>query len=214
MITSKGGVVEALAQGLSNRLARANLPLEFLGSWEHCSSGRKSVLAHSLGLGMLSASVADITGVEQVLIDVRLKKDADGALVTWQPDLIGCGKVHPPIISPVIYVDFESPNSSDRRIWDKDIGGYRRWLAAEGEEAPYVIVVCLPVRPHGYWPLRYTHANGYNVMHGGQSSKLKQQGPLAFWTESWRDKRTPSDFSSVTILNIGNGKVEEINIFK
>lgn len=209
-------VVDELSSKFANRLRVAKLPPEFFGSWEHCSSKRDSVLCHSIGLGLLAAAVADLKVVQQVGIDsrltLRIRKSGKSGRKSWRPDVVGFRREGDEFI-PVVYGDFESPNSSDGRVPVKDVEGYRSWLMAGGEPAPYVLVVCLPESEHGYWPLRYT--KGWNKDHVGRLPKLREKGPLRYWCEAWRpilgNKKT---LKGITILNAGNGIVEPLLLTK
>ncbi len=209
-------VVEEASSNFAKRLRAAKLPPDFFGSWEHCSSNRDSVLCHSIGLGLLAAAVADLKAVQQVGIDsrltLRIRKGGRSERKSWRPDVVGFRRNGDQFI-PVVYGDFESPNSSDGRVPVKDVEGYRSWLKAGGEPAPYVLVVCLPEREQGYWSLRYT--KGWNKGHAGRLSELREKGPLGYWCDAWRPSlENKKNLKGITILNAGNGIVEPLPLTK
>jgi hypothetical protein len=89
---------------------------------------------------MIGNAVAQMDGVAWVGIDVRLNNPGDH--IKFQPDVVGFREDR----SHVLYVDFESPNSCDSRIADKDVRPYLKWTAKHNDAAYYVIVTSLPDR--------------------------------------------------------------------
>jgi len=202
-------ISNAIEAKLRERLKQAALSPDFFGSWNHCSGSRKSVLCHSIGVGLLAAAIAEVAGVQQVGIDVRLRRAGNN----WQPDVIGFRRGRRGELVPVVYADFESPNSSDARVPEKDLRAYRKWVQGGGRAAPYVIVVCLPKAPYGPWPLAYTTGRGYNVKHRGRGKRVRS-APLAYWRKVWHSEvaRRKIDLAKIGILNVGDGEVGRVNL--
>jgi hypothetical protein len=139
-------------------------------------------------------------------IDVRLNL---GCGVKFQPDVIGFRED----LSHVLYVDFESPNSCDTRIKDKDILPYLNWVSKHHDAANYVIVTSLPDRPSSAWQLRWTSgqdASGRNREHR-QFRDAIRANPLLYWSEVWRHDLTGRDLSRVVFLNIDRKSVRQVD---
>lgn len=196
-------------------LKSANVPPLFFNSWEHCSSERTDVFCHSVFLSILNDAIQALPNVSQTAVDVRLtsRSPDDGRIVKWQPDIVALARDGEDYC-PILYADFESPNSSDLRILAKDIEGYHRWLDNGGTRAPYILVVVLPDRTEEYWPLKYTGKNKYNAVVRGRANELEKFGPKKFWLDQFREelRKNPIDLSNIAIINIGNGFPELLKI--
>lgn len=208
-------LTKIIINNFDTSLKSANVPPLFFNSWEHCSSTRRDVFCHSVFLSILNDAIQALPNVSQTAVDVRLtsRSPDDGRIVKWQPDIVALSREREGYC-PVLYADFESPNSSDLRILAKDIEGYHRWLDNGGTQVPYILVVVLPDQTGGYWPLRYTGKTQYNSVVNGRNNELKELGPKKFWLDQFRQtlRKNPIDLSDISIINIGNGFPELLKI--
>lgn len=172
-----------------------NCPLvtkEFYNSFEYTRTGND--LSHSRTLGILVQTCYAMPGVVVVDVDVHLNEDG----VKFQPDLVGRDKEG----APIIIVDFESPNSSDARVPQKDVEAYVAWTEAVHAATPYLIITSLPhivdtPRPPSVggtasrrrakpkWDVRYTAPGYYNCEHK-EFADLIRSNPFAYWYREYR----------------------------
>jgi hypothetical protein len=146
--------------------------------------------------------VAQIDDVKYVGIDVKLNR---GERIKFQPDIVGFRKD----LSHVVYVDFESPNSCDSRLPEKDIKQYLRWVS-DGSVTPYIVITSLPDQSAPRWALRY--ASDLNAEHRNSRTEMRAN-PLSYWSSVWRRDLAGVDLSRVTLLNINGRSVRNIEIF-
>jgi hypothetical protein len=92
-------------------------------------------------LGILTKILWTIKEVKHVAVDLRLNDKGGNK---FQPDLVALADLDEPL-QPLLFIDYESPNSSDIRIPHKDVAAYRAWSEKEGCRAPYIIIT-LPVK--------------------------------------------------------------------
>ena len=177
------------------------LPKELEGLYDTFNFTRTGKnLCHPVTWGLLTKIVANLEGVAYVGIDVRLNVGG----VKFQPDVVGFqedGKA-------VVYVDFESPNSSDARIPRKDVKPYLAWVGDTSDSAPYVTVTALPNLPAPDWELRWTNRDQYNFKHKGKREEIRAN-PLRYWRGVWGEELRGYDLSSVLLLNIDRRKVTQ-----
>jgi hypothetical protein len=193
-------------QGLTQRLTTAlelellRLPETFCSSFDYTTTGKN--LTHPIIVAALARIVARESNVEHVGVDVRLNRQGDDGVAperTWrfQPDVVGFNID----LEPVLFVDYESPNSSDERIIEKDVRPYLTWRKATKTSAPYILITTLPEVPSPKWEVRYTSSIGYGAAAKGKSN-LVQENPLRFWTSIWKAMLEAGDLQGITILNI------------
>jgi hypothetical protein len=191
----KGSLAESFSEHLQTAIDAAKLPDGFYDTFHFVETGNN--LCHPITLSIIGNAVARIDGVVHVGIDVRLNL---GGGVKFQPDVVGFGEDR----SHVLYVDFESPNSCDTRIKDKDILPYLNWVSKHPNAADYVVVTSLPDRLSPTWQLRWT--SGEDV--SGRNSEHRQfrdairANPLRYWSKVWRHDLINRDLSRVVFLNI------------
>jgi hypothetical protein len=139
-----------------------------------------------------------LPGVAAVDVDVRLN---DCRNVKFQPDTMALDNDGHCLLA----VDFESPNSSDARIPEKDVEPYLRWSNQQPSRVPYLIITSLPKhvpppRPRlgvgrslrrGFskkqWELRYTSPGGCNEAHLQHKDEI-ESNPCAYWYRFYREK--------------------------
>lgn len=106
-----------------------------------------------------------------------------GAPLTWKPDVVLWDKAD----NPLCVVEYESLNSSDERVFEKDISKYERWTKKRREEGlppvPLLIVTTLPNRP---FP-QYKNFHAYNREHKGVLKEIRLN-PCAYWYAVFRQR--------------------------
>ncbi len=135
---SKELISASFSKSLQHAIDAAKLPDGFYDSFAFTETGNN--LCHPITVWMIGNAVAQMDGVAWVGIDVQLNNPGDH--IKFQPDVVGFREDR----SHVLYVDFESPNSCDSRIADKDVRPYLKWTAKHNDAAYYVIVTSLPDR--------------------------------------------------------------------
>jgi hypothetical protein len=136
-------------------------------------------------------------------VDAKLNWQGDGdgrwtgEKCKLQPDVVGFDVD----LRPMLFVDYESPNSSDERIIEKDIKAYLRWREVTKKTVPYVLITTLPSVESPRWEVRYTSNVGYGAAAKGQA-KVVRENPLRFWTNVWKGNPVMRDLTNLAILNI------------
>ncbi len=119
--------------------------------------------------------VADVTGNKNI---------RKGMTPRWQPDVVLWASEG----APMCVVEYESLNSSDERVIEKDAAGYRRWMNVHDDPTPLLIVTTLPNAASPWYRLRYADkdpANNYNWRHHGKESEV-QRNPFLYWYRHYR----------------------------
>jgi len=181
------------------RIGIKDFPEDFYDSFNYTTTGKN--LTHPWTIGLLSNTFWGFNQFTQVGIDVRFNLDHKAK---FQPDLVGYTKYE-----PVLFVDYESPNSSDARIPEKDVKPYLAWMAATKKRGEYIIITTLPDRCCPHWQVRYTSESGCN--HGfGNKRKEIQKNPFEFWYRYYRRQLCGSDLGALSFININGRTVEHI----
>ncbi len=160
---------------------------------------------HPISLGILSRILSSVAGVKYVGVDFRL----NSGRIKFQPDLVALSQVEP--LRPVLFLDYESPNSSDMRIPSKDVNAYRAWSQVYGRHIPYIIVTTLPNRKADCWKLRWTTKEQYNAKFRGREKDICQN-PFRFWYDEYRVALRGEDLSQIHFLNIDGKKVKHVRL--
>jgi len=177
----------------------------FFDSFDYTTTGRN--LCHPRVLGLVVKTAWTLPGVAAVDIDVKLNL---GGKVKFQPDVVAVdceGK-------PLIIADFESPNSSDARIPEKDVKPYLAWAEKSAHRVPYFIITALPRVPRS-WELRWTAAGKWNDGHWEHRAHILKS-PFEYWYGWYRKTVTPMLEAkgelgkTVNFLNIAEMDVQEI----
>lgn len=195
------------AAEIRRRLGEAIQPLPpgFYSSFDYVETG--SNRCHAVTIGLLARIVADLPGIAFVGIDVPVK-EGDAKM---KPDVVGFD-VH---LHERIFVDFESPNSSDTRVKEKDIDPYLAWRAAAEDPVPYVIITSLPNCHSPEWQLRWASGDQYNTWIRKNGPEIRQAlfaNPLRFWRQHWRDMTEDTDLPGITLLNIDRKAVRRVRL--
>jgi hypothetical protein len=98
--------------------------------------------------------------------------------IKWQPDMTLRSKAG----HVLLLVDFESPNSSDFRVIDRDIiSGYLNWIVKYQTVPEYLIITSLPDDEAPHWKCRYSE--------GEQGLKMKdvRRNPFRYWYAFYKE---------------------------
>lgn len=187
-----------VADEIASRLeaALAHMPAGFHDSFAYTQTGRN--LTHPVTLGLLARLLWEMPRIAHVAIDCRLNL---GRGIKFQPDLVGLGSNE----DMVLFLDYESPNSSDARIPIKDVDAYLTWSRACESSAPYIVVTTLPDCESESWELRYaTKADHWNAAFRGRRDEVRKN-PCAFWYAYYKAELAKRDVRNVALINI-NGR--------
>src|ERR1700704_6035644 len=110
-------------------------PQGFYDSFDFTRTG--SNFTHPRTLGYIARALWALRGVATVGIDVRFN---DGNGVKIQPDAVAFDDND----EPVLLVDYESPNSSDARVPNKNVRRFLTWIDGKQRVPSYVIITTLP----------------------------------------------------------------------
>jgi hypothetical protein len=156
---------------------------------------------HPITVGILCKILWGLKTISAVGVDMRFNA---GKGKKFQPDLTGfdnCG-------SPLIFLDYESPNSSDARIPSKDVDSYKSWIATQESQVPYIIITTLPDKEAPDWQVRYTSKRGCNYHFSNKKSEILKN-PFRFWYSYYRKCVKEPNAYSIFFANI-NGKVVDL----
>jgi len=193
-------ISDKLSKLLQERII--DVPEGFYDTFKYTKTGNN--LTHPITWGILAESLLGIPGIKRVGLDVRLNL---GNKFKFQPDLIGYNSN----FESVVFVDYESPNSSDARIPIKDVDSYRKWSRKSKKTAPYIIITTLPDHIAPDWELRYASKNKYNEAFFGMKKRI-QKNPCHFWYSHYLKeigKRKIKD-GSIAMINISGKKVTRL----
>jgi hypothetical protein len=181
-------------QQLNSELEMCPLVNErFYNSFDYTRTGQN--FCHSRTIGLLAKICWSLPDVVVVDVDVHYNL---GRRVRFQPDLAAIGQDG----IPLVIVDFESPNSSDARIPDKDIMPYVEWVGIARASPAYLIITSLPhiVRPERprfrrtlgpkvfpAWEIRYTSVGWANEAHWQFQEEIKRS-PFNYWYTWYRQE--------------------------
>ena len=124
----------------------------FFNSFAFTTTGQN--FCHPRMHGLIVKVAWGLPDVAALDIDVRLNR---GNKLKFQPDTVAldCSQ------RPLLIADFESPNSSDARIPEKDVKTFLAWARATECRAPYFIITSLPSMATP-WELRWTAKDKWN----------------------------------------------------
>ena len=198
---------EIQIEQLRSRLEGAlrSLPEGFYDTFEFTTTG--NTLCHSITLSLIAKVLGEMDGVGYVGVDVKLN---DGGGVKFQPDVVGFGNAESlGRVEPVIFVDFESPNSSDGRVPNYHLPQYMRWIKVQEHKAPYVVITSVPDAPAPKWKLLYAGPKGLNFVHKAHLNEIRRN-PFRYWKAVWAKElcnQSGLDMSGVFFLNINGRQV-------
>jgi hypothetical protein len=175
-------------------------PDQFYDSFRYTTTGQN--LTHPLTLGLLTKVLWQLEGVKFVAVDFRLNDSG----AKFQPDLVALSCVEPK--APLLYVDYESPNSCDTRIPTKDVAAYIEWSRLSSSRAPYIIVTTLPANRMDDYQLRYASKGSANYPHKYNISKIRDN-PYAYWYGEYKLALKKHKLDGIWFINI-NGKTVKV----
>lgn len=176
------------------------LPDNFYSSFDYTTTGNN--FTHPITWGLLAEIVRSIPTVVRVAIDPRFNANRE----KFQPDIVGINGDRFKDDSIVVYVDYESPNSSDARIPTKDIEAFIKWRHLTGIHKPYIVITTLPKTVSLTWELRWTGKDQYNRPFNGQEDQLREN-PFSFWYRYYEEEFAKCDMSHIALINIDGKKV-------
>lgn len=171
---------------------------EFFGTFKFTQTGNN--ITHPVAWALIARLLWDYPDAVQVQIDPRLNL---GGGCKFQPDvsaLNGDGQ-------HLIFIDYESPNSSDARIPTKDADAFASYRKQSGSTAPYVVMTTLPDYESADWELRYTANGYYNERFKGCDCKIREN-PYRFWYEFYHSEFEPRDMRQIALVNISGCTVQ------
>ena len=190
-------IIETFAKRFQKELSKCPLVKpSFYNTFDYTRTGNN--YSHPRTLGLLVRACYSLPEVAVVDVDVHLN---EGRNVKFQPDVMALDNAG----HCMLVLDFESPNSSDARIPEKDVEPYLRWNCQQPGNVPYLIITSLPKkvvpprprlstrrylpRPHGnkQWELRYTSPGGCNEEHLQYKDEIESE-PYTYWYHFYRKK--------------------------
>jgi hypothetical protein len=167
-------------------------------------------LCHPITVGLIARILAELPGIGYLGFDVRLN---DGNRHKFQPDLVGYRDANGVRENqPIIFVDFESPNSSDARVPRYHLLQYLQWVRHLDPRPPYVIVTCLPDATTPKWRLLYKSGRRHS-WHKANVEKIRAN-PFRYWTSVWRDdlRKGEVNVQGIFFFNIDGRRVISFNL--
>ena len=180
--------------------------LNFYDSFKYTRTG--SNYTHPITWGLLVKVLWKLPGVRHIGVDMHLSTDP-GA---FRPDVVALESLEP--LKPLLFLDYESPNSCDNRIPHKDVQAYHRWRHYKKRDVPYdvpyFIVTTLPCNPEGIWELRYT--TNLNCKYNTQEQRdVLQRNPFEFWYCNWQRELKDIDLNGVYFFNLDGFSIHRVN---
>lgn len=167
-----------------------SLPIGFYSTWEFTETGNN--FSHPVTLGILITELGKLLPDCMASVDTRFNMDAK-----FQPDITMLDTE----LNPVLFLDYESPNSSDARIPIKDIDAYNAFSQSTQTRIPYLVVTSLPDLATPKWQLRYYSPGYYNAGFKQHISAIREN-PFRFWYSHYRSEMTHRNSIGIHFLNI------------
>lgn len=186
-------LTDSLIKSLTKRIM--SVPQSFYSTFEYTSRGNN--LTHPFTLEFIVDSLRELKYSDYIGIDVRLN-DKNGT--KFQPDIVGYTKN----FYENIYIDYESPNSSDARIVIKDVLAYLAWTKATKSTAPYIIITTLPEIESRDWKLLYKY--GYNKGLYDNNEAVKNN-PYLFWYNYYYKELEKHEHKNIVLININGNNI-------
>lgn len=193
-------LIPSLINGFNSRIEQ--LPFGFYTTWGYTETGNN--FTHPVTLGFLISELEKVLNCYPALIagvDTRFNSG-----VKFQPDL----SMLDPDLSPWLFVDYESPNSSDARVPVKDVDAYNAFSTSTNSRIPYIIITTLPDQPSPYWKLRYYSKGNYNDGFKEHRSEILEN-PFRFWSRYYQAEMLKRDISNIHFLNISEKGLHSVS---
>lgn len=126
----------------------------------------------------------------------------------WRPDFIFFDGM---TISKI--VDFESPNSSDDRVINKDFEQYKTFIQNCGLEIPYIVITTLP-DPEKDGLIKWKLRREKEIqLYTDENKKKIKNNPKKFWNifyKDWLENAPPNIVRNIWWFNLRPTAIEEI----
>ena len=142
----KAQMIQPLSFARTFEVEIQSLPINFYDSFEFTK--RRNNLTHPITIGLITKVLINLASANIIGHDIRFNE----ASRKFQPDIV----ILNPDLEPLLYIDYESPNSSDARVPIKDVRAYTQWVEDYHDALPYFIITTLPNKPAPEWQLRHT----------------------------------------------------------
>lgn len=183
-------LITALIKSFNTRAT--SLPPGFYSTWEFTETGNN--FSHPVTLGLLIAELGKLLPNLVASVDTRFNSDAK-----FQPDITMLDTE----LNPILFLDYESPNSSDARIPTKDIDAYNAFSQSTQTRIPYLVVTTLPDAVTQGWQLRYYSPGYYNDGFKQHLSAIREN-PFRFWYRHYHSEMANRNRTNIHFLNISN----------
>lgn len=178
-------IVEEFVKSVQTLLKKnpKKFPPELFTDAKYITGNDRECHASVIKLLKLSAealsTVAKVTGEDKSIH----KSPLHGG---WKPDL----GLWDSSERPICFVEYESLNSSDERVLEKDVWKYQKWAEdINGTPAPLLIITTLRNGQHLAYPAR-VYNYPYNREHKGNLAKIREN-PFEYWYSVYRSKIVP-----------------------
>lgn len=161
---------------------------------------------HQKVVSLIKQAAAQIPGV---LADQQEKEL--GKAPRWRPDVIlresNSGDV-------TAIVEYESLNSSDARVLEKDVAGYEAWIGLQRQTIPLLIVTTLPHFHASEYRLLYTNrkTSQYNADHAINDSEVRKN-PFRYWYAYYRLWLEPHLNTESLPVSLANFSGNQLTLF-
>lgn len=156
-------LADMLREYLQN--ATKDFPSGFYDSMDYTRPGNN--LTHPITWGLLVNFVLKEMNVHAG-IDVHLNTGTGEKI---QPDVVAYESITN--LNHLLFIDYESPNSSDSRPINKDINPYLAWSEEKKANVPYIVITTLPDKEVKDW-------SKWDCTGKEDFQKLKQN-PYQYW---------------------------------
>lgn len=115
--------------------------------------------------------------------------------------------------SPILVVEYESLNSSDNRVLEKDLDWYSIWAPLQGQRVPLLVITTLPDSEFQSYQLRWTSPGQYNFGHKGEDTYIRRN-PFQYWYGHYWERMLDSDKElPVTFSNFSSKQLRIVKEF-
>lgn len=175
---------------------------ELYSTWDYvsgedriCHQRTTAMMAHA-AWQLPNSPAVDLERCFRVGFEPHPVKASREKAIKWHPDLVLTDSME----SVILLADFESPNSSDFRVIDRDLQRwYVNWVKQFGTTPEYLIITSLPDAPAPAWDCRYVAADGYD-------QKAAQKNPFRYWYGIYKARFKPAWAAYPIVFANFNGK--------
>lgn len=147
---------------------------ELFTDWRYVYGDQRC--CHDLAVKLVKDAATDLPGVIPSQSEKQLGKSP-----RWRPDVVLSNQSG----QPIGVIEYESLNSSDSRVVDKDMYGYEGWHKTLTTPVPLLVITTLPDSPSPEYRLQYKSFGLYNADHAAHEAQM-QKSPLAYWYGFYR----------------------------